>query len=147
MSKIICKAKNHEGVWVYGWRVKIGKVDNIVKGVKTEEGIYTCRWEVVDPETICAYSGVNDKNKVKIFEGDKVVVSEKHGYKESFEGLCTFYKGCFFVTKKDENGKYIHHPLNKKHVTLNSQATANGEPAYLDFEFEVVGNKHDEAAN
>lgn len=145
MTKIICKAKTQSGEWVYGWRVKIGKIDYIAKGVKTESGDYHVQWEPINPDTICAYSGVSDKNKVKIFEGDKVVVSEKHGYKESFEGCCTFYKGCFFITKKDENGKYIHHPLNKKHVTLNNHDAANGEPAYLDFEFEVVGNKHDES--
>lgn len=63
----------------------------------------------VDPKTICQYTGLTDKNGVKIFEGD-IVSAPFTGYvgkKEERKGVVEFVNGAFSVNWNDskEYGK------------------------------------------
>ncbi len=58
-----------DGQWIYGYPANAGY-------------IYSPQLEgevLVDPETVCQYTGRTDKNGRKIFEGDIVNCSEKRG--------------------------------------------------------------------
>lgn len=75
MREILFKAKNLRNKWVYGyyWTNELGNYfikQTIKEGEKYSK--YTIEDIEVIPETICEYTGLNDKNGVKIFENDKL---------------------------------------------------------------------------
>ena len=84
MREILFKAKRMDnGEWVQGyivrrpsavqigesspWHIHVPPIDPDDSG-----GVFN-----VNPETVCQYTGLTDKNGVKIFEGDKL--SDKYG--------------------------------------------------------------------
>ncbi|MCI8461002.1 MAG: hypothetical protein HFE81_06350 [Bacilli bacterium] len=98
--EILFKAKRKDnGKWVYGYLVEYTFKDTIYIDGTSQKISYIFpmyersqlkslekRIEVI-PETICQYTGLKDKNDVKIFENDKV----KYDYKFSEEtGIITY---------------------------------------------------------
>lgn len=73
MRERLFKAKSLEtGKWIEGYYVYYSKnilkddLHMIVWGKNFQE------WDEVDPETVCQYTGLTDKNGRKVFDGDLV---------------------------------------------------------------------------
>lgn len=113
MREILFKAKRkNDNKWVYGFLVK-----------QNEYEVYIC--EDIDsaclviPETICEYTGLNDKNDVKIFENDivkSILILENNTFKENTDIVEFNREDCSFMLGK-----------GKRHFNEN-------------LELEVIGN-------
>ena len=129
-SDVDRKKKDH-GEWIEGYlldggmpgekRIFIGK---LVIGKWT---IMADEFDEVDPDTICEYTGLTDKNGKKIWENDIVLVTNKNycsGKIESSIGNIFFTFGTWYIGGKTQDRLY----------SINNDTI---------FQIEVVGNIFD----
>ncbi len=84
MRKILFKAKClSDGKWYHGFYYE---TPNGISYIRNDK--YTVQ---VDPETVCQFTGLRDKNGVKIFEWDIL----DFGVLNVKTTIVTFEKGCF----------------------------------------------------
>ena len=98
--------------WIEGYLYRLSETLNPFIMVKNKSESY----EVI-PETVSEYSGLQDKNKKLVYEGDIL-------YDEYYENTCMviFHKGCFCI-----------HEDNISHRNWGCSMTG----------LEVIGNIHD----
>ena len=99
MREILFKAKRKDnGEWVEGYVYRISESLNPVIVLKDKCG----ESYEVDPETVCQYTGLTDKNGKKIFEDDVLKYKEENEYTVKFVYgmfICEgFYNPFFDVT-------------------------------------------------
>lgn len=149
MRTIKFKAKNRICEWVKGdllqylnGTVYIG--DN--KGPWTDDGFHNSdytRVEIVDPDTVCQFTGLLDKNGKEIYEGD-VLRSDKYPYscieieeRNNYFGVIEW--------NENEAAFYI---VTIKNPKSSVKGISDGISDYLSKsalqDFEVIGNVHDE---
>lgn len=119
MREILFRGKKEStGEWVYGdlRHYRSGKV-----GIHSDILRYTL---LVDPDTVGQYTGLTDKNGVKIFEGD-IVVCDRHINDE-------FDKKTFFVREIYPISGLIGESLSGNEIFGEDWESA-----------EVIGNIHD----
>lgn len=133
MKETLFKAIAHYNKeWVEGYYLVVGNVHYILPVGKALKDIVT-----VYPETVCEYTGLTDKNDVKIFDGDKLYI-DRFYYKYHF----VYWNPETFaweVVKEGTKENEINHLLN---------CFSLGElPVELHYEerasYEVIGNIHD----
>jgi uncharacterized phage protein (TIGR01671 family) len=124
MREILFRGKlAHSGEWATGYLIKSVQGNTYIypPEVIHSDGHHVLfdsdnAWRV-DPETVGEYTGLHDKDGVKIFEGDIVCWKLLSG--DIVKGTLEFIRGCFFVVSQ--------------HQVLHE---TNGH-------FEVIGNIHD----
>lgn len=105
MREIIFKAKRKDnGEWVEGYyRADPDLNMHFICGwdyYLSENGLEREPFEYeIDPDTLCQYTGLTDKNGEKIWENDIVDTFEESS-KEFLRNVVKFKDGCFKVFKK-----------------------------------------------
>lgn len=97
MREILFKAKRTDnGEWVQGYLFKIWDEAYILWGMINDVPDMI----EVDPETLCQYTGLTDKNGKKIWENDIVDAYEEYTAEVS-KNVVKFKDGCFKLFEKD----------------------------------------------
>lgn len=106
------------GEWVYGSSLKEKACDGVQHIIVTENGEY----HLINPKTRGQYTGLTDKNGVKIFEGD-ILKRGSHKYVVKWCEDCAMFLLPCITDKK-----------------LESDFTV-----FYGYDFEIIGNVHDDS--
>lgn len=117
MDRYICKAKDIKtGTWVYGYYVAVpeeysGELVHAIFDPNESEHIcmgeyMDCGWHEVNPDTICRYTGLNDKQGNPIFEGN-IITTRYVDDGRLTKGMVNFLNGCFCVKYDNYNNPAI----------------------------------------
>ena len=107
--EIIFKAKRKDnGEWVEGYYLNIAKINPFICTGKIKldgavKGVIAPEMYEIDPDTLCQYTGLTDKNGKKIWEND--ICDRKEKYPE----IVTYNEGDWQLDYSYVFGKEIHH--------------------------------------
>lgn len=124
---ILLKAKRKDnGEWVEGYYLNIAKINHFICTGKIKldgavKGIIAPEMHAIDPDTLCQYTGLTDKNDKKIWENDIVEIASEDGY--------------FLCEWDDDTARY----------NLNGDGLTVDFDNYWSYEVEIVGNVFDNA--
>lgn len=105
MREILFKAKRKDnGEWVEGYYLNIAKINHFICTGKIKldgalKGVIAPEMHEIDPDTLCQYTGLTDKNGKKIWEND-ICDTFENDSKEILRNVVKFEDGCFKVFKK-----------------------------------------------
>jgi len=128
--------------WVYGFYLKSAARDGNARHHIVEEDGLTYD---IDPETVSQYTGLTDKNGVKIFDGDFVMRrnTESIGIENKILYLVSFENGAFVMKPKDSyypyRFAYEGYSLHKDYSMLQQ---FKKEAPWTNGSYEVIGNIH-----
>ena len=127
MREIIFKAKRKDsGEWVEGYYLNIAKINRFICTGKIKldgavKGIIAPEMYEIDPDTICQYTGLTDKNGQKIWENDILELQDEDGY--------------FTCVWEEDTARFV---MNGDEIIVDFDN-------YWGYQVEVIGNVFDNA--
>ena len=125
--EILFKAKRLDNSeWVEGYYLNIAKINHFICTGKIKldgalKGIIAPEMYAIDPDTLCQYTGLTDKNGQKIWENDIVELPDENVY--------------FKCEWEKDTARFV---LNGDRFTVDFDD-------YREYEVEVIGNIFDNA--
>ena len=90
MREILFKAKRKDnGEWVEG--LPGYDINGKITEIEVYKKVFDCRIYEIDPNTLCQFTGLTDKNGKKIWENDVVIYDKFVGY--------VVFKKCQYIIK------------------------------------------------
>lgn len=149
MRTIKFKAKNQIYKWVKGdllqyldGTVSIG--DN--EGPWTDDGFHDSDYttvEIVDPNTVCQFTGFHDKNGKEIYEGD-VLRSDTYPFSCTEDNVYDNYYGVIGWSEEEALFYMVAAKNPKSSVRGISDGISDTISQKMMQDFEVIGNVHED---
>ena len=141
MRTIKFKAKTLEdGEWIVGDLVCVLRETCIKPESKSEELLPICN--KVDPDTVCQFTGLTDKNGKEIYEGD-VLRSDTYPFSSIKDNEIDNYYGIIGWSDEAASFCMVAAKNPKSSVRGVSDGIADGISQEKMQDFEVIGNVHD----
>ena len=131
MREILFKTKRKDnGEWVEGYYLNVAKINHFICAGKIKlngavKGILAPEMYEIDPDTLCQYTGLTDKNYKKIWENDIVVEEHKCTIITKYRVVFDLEEGAWMLETKS-GARYGIGTINQNN-------------------FEVIGNVFDNA--
>lgn len=132
MRNIIFKAKTLQGEWVEGYYTKLKWCNNIIhvaipEGAEINSGNTLYEVHDINPETLCQFTGMIDKNGKRIWENDIISINT-YDYiepQEDFFGKVVYLEkwACWCIQPPEEE-KFI--PLCECEVSYQTDRFVEG---------------------